>query len=58
MDEALQRFVWKRALSRCEYCQLPEGLSYLDFEIDHIIALKHEGPTIEKQLGSCLFLLQ
>jgi hypothetical protein len=55
MDEALQRFVWRRALARCEYCQLPQGLSYLDFEIDHIIALKHEGPTMESNLALACF---
>jgi hypothetical protein len=55
MDESLQRLVWDRARSRCEYCKLPQGLSYLDFEIDHIIALKHHGPTIESNLALACF---
>jgi hypothetical protein len=45
MDRALEELVWERAGRRCEYCQLPEQGHELHFEIDHIIALKHRGPT-------------
>ena len=27
MDIALERLVWQRAKSRCEYCQLPQAFS-------------------------------
>jgi hypothetical protein len=40
MEEALRRLVWRRAQSRCEYCQLHAGQSVLPFQVDHIIALK------------------
>jgi len=46
MRRELVEFVRQRANQRCEYCQL----SVIDnpdlaFEIDHIIAVKHRGPT-------------
>jgi hypothetical protein len=45
MERALERLVWQRAGGRCEYCHLPQENHDLPFEIDHIIALKHHGPT-------------
>ena len=39
-----------------EYCQLPQSLSSIPFEIDHIIARKHNGPTDEANLAlSCFY---
>jgi 5-methylcytosine-specific restriction endonuclease McrA len=56
MDRALEQLVWRRARQRCEYCQLPREYSRADFEIDHIIARKHGGPTIASNLaGSCFY---
>jgi hypothetical protein len=56
MDDALRRFVAARAQGRCEYCRFPETFSYLPFQIDHIIAQKHRGPTIESNLAwSCYY---
>jgi hypothetical protein len=56
MDAALERLVWCRAKDRCEYCHLPQGLSPLPHEIDHIIARKHQGPTEAENLAlSCFF---
>ena len=43
MNEALVRLVWERARSRCEYCQLPQALTRLPCQIDHVIAVKHHG---------------
>ncbi len=46
MDAALVRQVWRRA-GRCrEYCQMPQDCDDTPFEIDHVIARKHGGPTI------------
>lgn len=41
----LRRLVEERANFCCEYCQLPEQLSFFVHEVDHIIALKHGGTT-------------
>jgi hypothetical protein len=45
MDAALTRLVWQRALGRCEYCHMPQAADDAPFEIDHVIARKHLGPT-------------
>lgn len=54
MDDVLRMQVWKRAGDRCEYCRLPQSLDVLPFQIDHIIAIKHHGPTVLENLAlSC-----
>ncbi|MAS32731.1 MAG: HNH endonuclease [Anaerolineaceae bacterium] len=35
--------VGQRAVNRCEYCGLPEGMSKFAHHVDHIIAIKHRG---------------
>lgn len=56
MEPELVRLVWHRAQHRCEYCQMPQDLDDTSFEIDHIIARKHDGPTTARNLClSCLF---
>jgi hypothetical protein len=56
MDAILAALVRERACSRCEYCQLPEAFSAIPFEIDHILAQKHGGPTREENLAlSCFY---
>jgi hypothetical protein len=45
MERALERLVWQRAGRRCEYSQVPQEFDRLPFEIDHVIARKHAGPT-------------
>ena len=45
MERALEELVWERAGRRCEYCQVAQEHDRLPFEIDHIIAKKHRGPT-------------
>jgi hypothetical protein len=40
-----------RAADRCEYCRFPQWASYLAFEIEHIIAIKHGGATVEQNLA-------
>ncbi len=54
MDRELAQLVWRRARNRCEYCQFPADISVLPFQIDHIIAEKHGGPTVADNLSlSC-----
>src|SRR5262245_52985736 len=45
MDAALRDLGRRRAAGACEYYHLPEAVSNLPFEIDHVIELKHGGPT-------------
>lgn len=42
---SLRELVRQRAGGQCEYCQLPESLDSLPFQWDHVIAIKHSGPT-------------
>ena len=54
MDAALEQLVWERAKGRCEYCQFPADIALLPFQLDHIIAEKHRGPTAAENLAlSC-----
>jgi|SRR5215510_2317601 len=56
MDTTLAALVRERARSRCEYCRLPEAFLAIPFEIDHILAQKHGGPTREENLAlSCFY---
>ncbi|MFH5806030.1 HNH endonuclease [Alienimonas sp. DA493] len=47
----LNRLVRRRARRRCEYCQLPEGLGFITFHVDHCISQKHDGPTVAENLA-------
>jgi hypothetical protein len=51
----LEHLVRKRAGSACEYCQIPAQYDELPFEIDHIVALKHGGPTSPGNLALACF---
>ncbi len=42
---ALRRQVRDRAGERCEYCLIPESMSWTTHTIDHILAEKHGGTT-------------
>jgi hypothetical protein len=42
---ALRRLVEERARYRCEYCLLPQNISFFPHEIDHVIPEKHDGQT-------------
>lgn len=42
----LEEEVRSRAGGRCEYCRTPQDIWKLPFHIEHVIALKHKGPTI------------
>jgi len=56
MNTALERLVWQRANSQCEYCQLPQLASPLPHAVDHIIARQHQGLTESENLAlACFF---
>src|SRR5438093_12389038 len=55
MDEILRQLVWDRARGVCEYCRIPQHLDVLPFQIDHVIAQKHHGPTTAENLAVCCY---
>jgi len=56
MDEALRQLVQQRARGRCEYCRFPDEHAFYPFQVDHVIAEKHRGPTVEGNLAwSCYY---
>ncbi len=56
MDAALQRLLRQRAAGRCEYCRLPQAVSGVPFEIDHVIASHHRGRTAAGNLAAaCIY---
>jgi len=55
MDAALANQVRARASGLCEYCHIPAALVRMPFQIDHIIAEQHGGPTVLSNLANiCL----
>jgi hypothetical protein len=56
MQPHLVALVRHRAGFRCEYCHFPESFSGLNFQMDHIIAERHGGPTESENLAlSCIY---
>lgn len=55
VSEQTRRFVMARANSRCEYCLLHADDSFLTFQIDHIISLKHGGSSDSDNLACSCF---
>lgn len=47
----LDRVVRDRAKHACEYCLMPQSARRLTFQIDHIIARQHNGPTTLENLA-------
>jgi HNH endonuclease len=52
---ALRRLVRDRTRRRCEYCGMPDGEPVFPHEPDHIIAIKHGGPTMSENLAYARF---
>jgi len=51
---ALRKQLIDRAESRCEYCKYPQAVSFFTFEMEHIIAEKHDGLiTIDNLALAC-----
>lgn len=55
MDRDLRTLVRERARGCCEYCHVPERYSSLRFQLDHIIAEQHGGPTSSGNLAVACF---
>jgi hypothetical protein len=53
MEEALDRYVRRRARDRCEYCLLPESASRLRHVVDHVVARQHGGGSTDDNLALC-----
>jgi 5-methylcytosine-specific restriction endonuclease McrA len=51
VSASLRRLVIERAENRCEYCRFPQAASLFAFEIEHIIAEKHDGATESENLA-------
>jgi len=47
---SLREQVWQRAGGRCEYCLMPQTLTVLPHELDHIRAQQHHGETTLENL--------
>ena len=43
IPDSIRQLVAQRAGYRCEYCRIHQDDFYFQFEIDHIVSLKHEG---------------
>jgi hypothetical protein len=55
ISAALRRMVRLRARGQCEYCFMPDEEPTFPHDADHIIALKHGGPTIAENLAYSCF---
>jgi len=55
MNRGLEAFVRERAGGCCEYCRAPEEFSSMPFQLDHIIAEQHGGPTAASNLALACF---
>jgi HNH endonuclease len=51
VNRQLSLAVRERAASRSEYCGPPQSAYPLPFQIDHVLAEKHGGETIESNLA-------
>jgi len=51
----LRSLVRRRSGGRCEYCGMPDAEPVFPHEPDHIIALKHGGPTASENLAYACF---
>ncbi len=50
----VRQLVAERAGFRCEYCLIPESLTFVAHEVDHIIAIKHGGSsTLDNLAYAC-----
>jgi hypothetical protein len=55
MPPSRRQQVWDRAGGCGEYCQMPQAFDVLPFQLDHIRARKHRGPsTIANTALACL----
>lgn len=56
LSEGLRRLVANRAEHLCEYCLIHEEDTFFGCEVDHIISVKHGGPTeVDNLAYACMF---
>ncbi len=55
MDAELRQQIRQRAQDICEYCGMPQQFDPTPFHVDHIIAVKHAGPTHKDNLALACF---
>lgn len=56
VSEELPRLVAGRADRLCEYCLIHEDDTFFGCEVDHVVSLKHSGPTEAENLAyACPF---
>ena len=56
VSEELRRVVADRADRLCEYCLIHEDDTFFGCEVDHVVSLKHSGPTEAENLAyACPF---
>jgi hypothetical protein len=53
ISQELRRLVTTRADYLCEYCLIHKDDTFFGCEVDHIISLKHGGPTEAENLAYC-----
>lgn len=51
ISEELRQLVITRAENLCEYCLIDLDDTFLGGEIDHIIGVKHSGPSTAENLA-------
>lgn len=51
----IRQHVQERANYRCEYCHLPDGSFLMDFQVDHIVALRHGGDDADSNMAWACF---
>ena len=56
ISAGLRAEVRVRARCRCEYCLVPEAVTLVSHEIDHIVAAKYGGETTAENLALCCTL--
>jgi 5-methylcytosine-specific restriction endonuclease McrA len=55
VSDQLRRLVEARAARICEYCLIHEDDTFFGCEVDHVISLKHGGPSEPDNLAfACL----
>ncbi len=53
ISDAIRELVRERAQGLCEYCLLHEGGLPFTFHVDHVIAEKHRGVSLDHNLCYC-----
>lgn len=53
LPDHIKTAVAQRAAYKCEYCLLPDKVSFYNFHIDHIKSLKHGGSSVINNLAYC-----